>query len=145
MYFDVDETIHYTNFEDLLSSMATKSYKWKALICTLNGKFIISTRSFWCIYIVKYSRLRLRLSDLKVSYGSDYVDIYRYFCKPGAQSYSRSDTLVLSHASLDSYKYQYRSYRIFLEYAHLLYPACYLHPEEYTMVLTSCDRAQWGL
>jgi len=63
-------------------------------------------------------------------------------CKPGAQSYLRSDTLVLSHASLDSYKYQYRSNRIFLEYAHLLYTDCYLHPEEYTMVLTSCDRAQ---
>jgi len=32
--------------------------------------------------------------------------------------------------------------RIFLEYAHLLYTDCYLRPEEYTMVLTSCDRAQ---
>jgi len=79
VYFDVDETICYTNFEDLLSGMATKSYKGKAFICALNGNIIISTCSFWCIYIVKYSRLRLRLSDLKVSYGSDYVDIYRYF------------------------------------------------------------------
>jgi len=43
-----------------------------------------------------------------------------------------------------SYKYQYhcRSDRIFLPYAHLLYTDCYLHPEEFTMVLTSCDLAQ---
>ena len=67
------------------------------------------------------------------------------YCKPGTQSYPHSDTLVLSHASLDSYKYRYRSDRIFIEYAHLVYTDSYLHPEEYTMVLTSCDRAQWAL
>jgi len=66
-------------------------------------------------------------------------------CKPGAQSYLCSDTLVISHASLDLYKYQYRSDRIFLEYAHLLYSNCYLHPKEYTMVSTSCNRTQWAL
>jgi len=38
---------------------------------------------------------------------------------------SLTRVLVLSHASSDSYKYQYRSDRIFLPYAHLLYIVCY--------------------
>ena len=51
-------------------------------------------------------------------------------CKPGGQSYSRSDNLVLSHDLSDSYKYQHRTDRMFIEYAHPLYSYFYLRPEE---------------
>jgi len=57
-------------------------------------------------------------------------------CKPGGQSYSHSDNLVLSHDLSDSYEYQYCTDRMFLEYAHLLYNDCYLRPEEYPQAAT---------